>query len=449
MVAKDFYLAPLFLMMIYGVAFLIRNKYYADSPLKKYFIPGLSVKLIGAFFSGLIYWYYYGGGDTIHYFMRTKSVYDNVYKHNIFIFMRVIFADTSVWNSDISYIIKSVRGWDSSMFMVLRFSFFLSMFTFCSYLGIAFMFAALSFSGIWKLFTTFADINPALTKEFATACLFIPSVFFWGSGLFKDTIAIGFVGWFTASIYKVFIKREKILPNLITMAFSFFILYTIKAYIIMAFLPSLLFWIFFKYRENIKNDFIRKMATPLIIVVSFGGAYLAITQMGGEGGYWSADQMTTRAKDMQWWHAEVKKIAGDSGGGSFYSIGTGDFSLGNIIMSFPLAVNVTFFRPYLWEARNPVMILAAVESLVLFLFTLKLVFNVGLPAISRISILNPEVFFCLLFAIIFAFAVGFSSFNFGALVRYKIPCIPFFLMALYMIRYHATPLKNNVATKQS
>ncbi len=441
MVAKDFYLAPFILMFIYGIAIFIRNKYYAESPLKKYFIPGLSVKLLGAFCSALIYWYYYGGGDTIHYFLRTKSVYDNVFQHNVIMFLRVIFADTSVYNPDISGYLRSVRAWDTSMFMVLRFSFFLSMFTSCTYLGIAFLFAALSFSGVWKLFETFSDINPALTKEFATACLFIPSVFFWGSGLFKDTLAIGFVGWFTYAIYMVFIKRKKILLNVIIMIAAFSILYTIKAYIIMAFLPSLLFWIFFKYRDNIKNDFIRKIMTPLIIVVSFGGAYIAINQMGGEGGFWSVGQMTTRAKDMQWWHTEVKKLYGEGGGGSFYSIGTGDFSIGNIIKSFPLAVNVTFFRPYPWEARNPVMILSAIESLALFIFTFKLIFNVGLSAIFRISIVNPEVFFALLFSIIFAFAVGFTSFNFGALVRYKIPCIPFFLMALFMIRHYANVKK--------
>lgn len=437
MVAKDFYLAPLFLLIIYGIAISVRNKLYADSPLKKYFIPGLTVKLIGAFFSGIIYWYYYGGGDTIHYFLRTKSVYDNVYVHNLIMYFRVITADPKVYDPDVSGYLRTIRAYDTSMFMVLRFSMVLAIFTSCTYLGIAFLFAALSFTGVWKLFETFADITPALTKEIAIACLFIPSVFFWGSGLFKDTLAIGFVGWFTRCIYMVFIKRKKIWTHLVILAVSFNILFIIKAYIIMAFLPSVMFWIFFKYRDNIKNDFIRRVLTPLIIVVSFAGAYAAVTQMSGQGGYWSVGQMSKRAQDMQWWHTEVKKLYGEGGGGSFYSIGTGDFTLRNLITSFPLAVNVTFFRPYPWEARNPVMALSAIESLLLFIFTLKMVFNVGLPAILRISILNPEVFFALLFSIIFAFAVGFTSFNFGALVRYKIQCIPFFLMALYMIRYHA------------
>ena len=37
----------------------------------------------------------------------------------------------------------------------------------------------------------------------------------------------------------------------------------------------------------------------------------------------------------------------------------------------------------------------------------------------------------------FAFAVGFTSFNFGALARYKIPCMPFYVIALFLLHYHA------------
>jgi hypothetical protein len=260
--------------------------------------------------------------------------------------------------------------------------------------------------------------------------------------LFKDTIAIGFVGWFTYSVYMVFIKRKKLFGSIMLLIFSFYMLYIIKTYIVMAFVPAILIWVFFKYRDNIKNDFIRTTVTPALIVVSMVGALFAVTRIGGTGGYWSVDQMQTRAKDMQWWHKEVKKIYGEAGGGSFYSVGSGDFSLGNVIRSFPLAVNVTLFRPYLWEARNPVMFMSAIESLVIFIFTLRIIFNVGIPKTIRLSVANPEIFFALLFSIIFAFAVGFTSFNFGALVRYKIPAIPFYVMALFLIRYHANVLKN-------
>jgi hypothetical protein len=41
--------------------------------------------------------------------------------------------------------------------------------------------------------------------------------------------------------------------------------------------------------------------------------------------------------------------------------------------------------------------------------------------------------FLLIFAIVFSFGVGVSTFNFGTLVRYKIPMLPFFVTALILI----------------
>jgi hypothetical protein len=41
--------------------------------------------------------------------------------------------------------------------------------------------------------------------------------------------------------------------------------------------------------------------------------------------------------------------------------------------------------------------------------------------------------YCFLFSCVFALFVGASTLNFGSLVRYKIPCMPFYLIALFLI----------------
>ena len=40
-----------------------------------------------------------------------------------------------------------------------------------------------------------------------------------------------------------------------------------------------------------------------------------------------------------------------------------------------------------------------------------------------------------IFTIIFAFAIGISTGNFGSLSRYKIPCVPFFASLLLILYY--------------
>ena len=46
---------------------------------------------------------------------------------------------------------------------------------------------------------------------------------------------------------------------------------------------------------------------------------------------------------------------------------------------------------------------------------------------------NPILQFCLLFTGLFAFMTGMAAANFGTLVRYKIPCLPFYFLFLVFL----------------
>jgi len=110
-----------------------------------------------------------------------------------------------------------------------------------------------------------------------------------------------------------------------------------------------------------------------------------------------------------------------------------------MLTKFPLAVNVTLFRPYIWESGKVLVFFNALESLALLLLTLKVLSVVGLKQSLSTIRSNPTIQFALLFSIVFAFAVGISSFNFGALSRYKIPCIPFYALSMVLIYYLSKP----------
>src|SRR5690606_41181696 len=94
-----------------------------------------------------------------------------------------------------------------------------------------------------------------------------------------------------------------------------------------------------------------------------------------------------------------------------------DGSREGILRLAPQAINVALYRPYFWEVDNPLMLLAAMESFVLLVITLYVLTQARMLAFRYI--LRPDVLFCLMFALIFAFAVGVSTYNFGTLSRYK------------------------------
>src|SRR5215471_9068652 len=71
----DYILLPFFLGIVYAIAYNFRNrKYPRDHPWRKYFIPALTVKVLGALFIGLLYAYYYKGGDTFNYFNQGQVI---------------------------------------------------------------------------------------------------------------------------------------------------------------------------------------------------------------------------------------------------------------------------------------------------------------------------------------------------------------------------------------
>ena len=71
----DFILTPVYLLILVFIAKRYRDQNYRPGhPLRKYYLPGLYVKLAGAIFIALIYQYYYGGGDTYHYYSQSKII---------------------------------------------------------------------------------------------------------------------------------------------------------------------------------------------------------------------------------------------------------------------------------------------------------------------------------------------------------------------------------------
>jgi hypothetical protein len=385
----------------------------------------------------------------IWYLLRAENIYNIFWgkpewgvEQNVNKAVRLIFGDVKTLAITDSELAFGFRFEDAGSYMVTRIGGFLFLFSFGSKLCLTILIAFISFFAVWKLFITFYHIFPTIHKDLALSILFIPSVAFWGSALFKDTITYAALCWLTYLTYQIFIVKKMTFKNIAFFIFSFAFIASIKIYIILCYMPALFFWVFFTYRDKIKSRMLQTLITPMIIVVCLGLAYLFINQMGSQNEDWALGQIQDRAKDMQWWHTKVVEIYGkEGGGGSFYSIGDGSFSVQNIIISFPLSINVTLFRPYLWEARNPIMLLGAFESLFMLIITINLLRKVGAKNMFTISIANPIVFYCLFFAIFFSFAVGFTSFNFGALGRYKIPCMPFYLIGLFITKHIAETSK--------
>src|SRR6185436_9288096 len=97
------------------------------------------------------------------------------------------------------------------------------------------------------------------------------------------------------------------------------------------------------------------------------------------------------------------------------------------------SIVATFFRPFVWEINTPIALFSAIESAIVFILTLNFFFKRGVGKYFRLAFSDPRLLMCFVFSIVFAVAVGASTSNFGALSRYKIPCMPFYFILLMLL----------------
>lgn len=424
---NDLLLGPIFIFIVFIFAKgYIKNK--KNPVYQKYFLYALAIRFISAIAMALIYQYYYKGGDTLTFFTYVQRI------RSVFFESKSAFATFAFSTPDNFYLIDEFFGSGSSFFanessnIIIRIALFLSYPLCNSYILISFVFTLFCFYGCWKIFILFQEMYPHLEKEFALACLFLPSVCFWGTGILKDPICLGALGALTYHVYKLFFERTKILKRIILIILCLWIIKIVKVYIILSFMPAYTFWLIFRYKETIKSNFIRTAMTPILFGVSIIVGSLVLIKIAEFSERYAFESIVRTAKDTQNWI-----YLSSQNGGSGYSFGNIDYTPIGLLKVFPKAVNVTLFRPYLWEAKKPILVPAALEGLVSLYFTISLLYKAGFIRFFKLIVTNPEVQFCLVFSIIFAFSVGFTSYNFGSLVRYKIPAMPFYYIALFIL----------------
>ncbi|MBK7505522.1 MAG: hypothetical protein IPI52_10820 [Bacteroidetes bacterium] len=343
---KDLFLGPLCLILIYIWAYGYKKKNYSKFAYAKYFIPALTVRMVGAFLTALMYQYYYKSGDPFSYWLCVKFIWDNIFISPE-TYLNILFRTFENYSIET---MEVLNGLDYNSFfrepstnIVIRISLFFSLLSNNTFMPVSFLITLFAFLGSWKLFLTFYDLYPNHMREIAIATLFVPSVFFWGTGVMKDPLCIGALGYLTYSSYQLFLKRKFSIISIVWLFVGTFIIASVKTYIIMAYAPALVIWIVLKYWKNIKSKAVKIFATPIFIGVAIGGGIVVLSQFSSLGQKYSLESLKSTAQSTQQWLT----IVSQNENGSSYNLGEIDYTTFGILKVFPKAVNVTLFRPYI------------------------------------------------------------------------------------------------------
>lgn len=382
----------------------------------------LIIKILAGIAMSLIYTHYYtdrGTADIFKYFDDSKVMYDALYSKPTDFFKMMLGVDNNSPYFDSNYY-KVMNNWyrvfESNIYneshTIIRFNAALRLFSFGYYNVHTVFICFLSLTGLVGIYKTALKFISGKNKELIFGIFLLPSVVFWGSGVLKEGLLFFGLG---IMIYHFFRIIEKFRPlPLLWIFLAGVLLYYTKFYVFAIALPILVthFWI---------SKTSEKYLLLKYFIVFFLYIFIGINTHYIIPGFDVLKILVLKQRDFI-------GLAKSMNSGSLIDIPLLTPDVWSFIKYSPLAFYNTLIRPYLFEASSVMTLMAALENiLVLAVIILAIVF-IDLKQIHR------SIFFACLFAVIFMFVLtGLVTPVIGAMVRYKVPALPFLMVLLVMM----------------
>ena len=434
----DFILFPIYLFFLYFLIKFTARK-YGSTQLRKYFIVAFFLHMSGSFLYAMLIQFYYGYGDSFGFFAGSDFIRDYISKggNPLQIFFTSSESLGKLQNMFMNSGLELPTGISSEAnFTIMKISAALSYISFNSYLVISLFFGLFSFAGLWKLFGTFNQIlDKKAEKILAYSILYTPSIFFWGSGLMKDSVCLGLTGFIVYFFYKLFVLKKIKITNMLLLFLFVYLLFILKSYIASILISSVsLSYVIFILKKS-RQNVIKLLTVSTVILVS--AVFLIISLSS------TINSILEESKGQ----IEVfKGVYANSEGEDFNSLsglkpGEFDLSLSSFLLRSPLAMFSTLYRPFLWESEKPIVLLSACESLIMLVVLLYVLFKCRVFKFFYFVFTDPYIYFAFIFSLLFSAIVGFTTFNFGTLVRYRLPILPFYFFMLIAIYTKNTAMR--------
>ena len=431
------FLVSLLLVVVFLALANQKQKALAKSrPHYRYYFRGLLFKLAAVTAFLCIFVYYYRGGDTLAYHQGAVAM-KNLFFESPAHYFDLLFGPIT-WEKYINYFNGETcypPTWmikKEANFTVIRITSVIQIFLFDFILATNLVVARIAYGAIFRLYGMFCSYFPGRERVLAYAFLFMPSVTFWGSGIMKDTIALTGICWLIVLFNQVAIQRAKgnTLLRVLGLLLAAYAIFLVKVYLLLALLPGLGVWFNFQRILNIKSTFVRMVFFPFIFGISILAVLLVYTSNSDLFGVYGADTVLEEAAKVQ-----QDLVREEAYGNNKFDIGKFEATPAGVASKVPESLLAGLFRPFLWEAGgSPTMILAGIENMVLLILFVVVLIRTGFFGFFRTAFSHPLLILGLIFTLLLAFSIGLTSANFGALARYKVPLVPFWV-SLILLSY--------------
>lgn len=363
----------------------------------------------------LIYTYYYPvrlEADTFKYFDDSRFLYNALWEHPMD-FFKMLFGI----NCENEYFLKHYysdmynwyRSYDNGLLndnrLVIRLNAVLRLFSFGNYHVHSLFFNFLTFIGSYSLARLFLVFSGSKWKTYLVVFL-IPSFVFWSAGILKESILIFALGSFTWNVYKIISGIHNRLSYL-WILFLIPILFVMKFYVFVALIPAILAW------------WISQKTKKTIIIHLFTILACLLAALGIGSIFPSYNFLVIMAAKQ----GDFINLANFLKVNSSIYMDYLEPNLWSFIKASPKAFINTLTRPWPTELKGILFYPPLFENL----FIIFILF-IGWFYRKKVNAQQWKfIVFCLTFSILLFVIIGLTTPIIGAIVRYKIPAIPFLI----------------------
>jgi len=413
------------ILLIALFSFLVLKLRFFNLPgiKKKYVLLALYLKIVAGFGLTFMYTSYYpdrSEADIYKYFDDSEVMY-NALKENPSHYFRMLFGA----NNDNTYFdehyYKVMNHWYreyetvtyNDSHTIIRINAFLRLFSMGYFQVHNLLMIFFAFIGLTALFRAFQNYFKERPYIVFFAVFLIPSLLFWSSGALKESILILGLGLFLYAIQQLIFIGFNFLRIIGVLIGGFLLFYT-KMYVLGVLIPVLAadIWVVFTNNKKILLKYLLTLfffIDAAVILGHYLPEYNIFAILVGK-------------------QHDFIGLALHEQAGSFIQ----PFAIKASFLSFasfaPLALINTLFRPFFGDISSPLLILSLLENLALIcLIALAIIFPLKGKKNYRI------MYFFYFFSILLFIMLGLTTPVLGALVRYRIPGLPFLVMGLLML----------------
>ena len=425
---SDYFLVAVYAILGYMLMryFIFRNMNQSFYGIIKLFF---TLKVFCFLLMCLLTIYYWKEGDAIFYYGEGQNLFQ-LFKEDLsnikYLFLPVESYQTRIGlDSDL---IKTYNGSGTeSSFLVSKLCAILYPFSLGRYLLVNFFFCLISSVAQIKLFIVLSKRYPHLSGSISLCVLFMPTLLLYATPIFKETLCFAFIGFGAYNIYRI-LKKENVALNIFSLLVNLSLIFLVKPYVLYAMLLSVALVSFIGFIiKKMRGSALSKMITSVFVLMllaafisnlSLFDPYILI--------------FTDTSNFLQ------EQYSNSLGESSSFGIGEMETTFKGLLLKLPIGAYTTYFRPHLWEVRKPIILFSALECFFILCLSIWTFLKNGK---YLLRFLREDKFarYLFVYTIILSAIIGLTTFNFGTLIRYKVPGVPFFWFFIFMLFYYTPP----------